>query len=166
MNKRTPLINLLLLTFLLLQVQTNTSCSDTQGPAEQSAVAGRMAESATETYGGLRLTVVSIERTKEREVLPNFPEKMKAARGYEFVIVHLKVKALEADKKLDVSHLQLLDVTGGKHKCVFEATDLCDPRLGEEATCDLPFAVPEGARLAKLQTGDVFIDLEKIEKNN
>lgn len=105
-------------------------------------------------------------RKEIRETAFGAPFRVRAGKGYEFVIVHLNVKALEAGRKLDASRLQLHDINGKKHKCEWKETDLCDAPLSEEVTCKLPFLVPEGTALTKLQTGDVFIDLARIEKKN
>lgn len=101
---------------------------------------------------------------KEREVLPGFPEKMQAKEGYELAIVQLRVKVSEGGKMLDVTQLQLLDARENKYKCALVRTNLCDAKAGEETTCELPFLVPEGVMLAKLQVGEAFIDLATIEK--
>jgi hypothetical protein len=75
----------------------------------------------------------------------------------------LRVKVLEAGKNLDVGQLKLLDEKGNKHRCAYVHTDLCESALGKETTCTLPFSIPKGARITKLQFGDQFIYLEKLE---
>jgi len=95
--------------------------------------------------------------------MPNFPEKMRAKQGHEFALLTLKVKALEAGKNLKVDQLKLFDEKGNKNQCVYEHTDLCEAEPGKETTCTLPFSVPKGARITRLQFGDQFVDLEKLE---
>lgn len=168
----------LLLAPLVLQLLLTASCTQRQAaPANKSEQPPKTAETTSAnsssesrtsagTHDGVQLTVLSISRTKERDVLPGFStgQKMVARKGSEFALVQLKVKSLEAGKKLDVKRLELWDAKGNKYKCVYEATDLCDPRPGDETTCELPFNVPAGVVLTKLHLGDLVIDLAGVEK--
>ncbi len=126
------------------------------------SVTNRVEESATQTYRGVQVTILEIQRAKEVEVMPNFPEKIRAKQGHEFALLRFRVKVLEAGKNLEVGQLKLLDAQGNKNKCTYERTDLCEAAQGEETICTLPFAVPEGARLTSLQFGDQFVDLENV----
>lgn len=141
--------------------RTSKSLASPQSKADSSA--SRPEESAPQTYDGVQVTVLDIQRAQEIEVMPNFPEKMRAKQGHEFASLTLKVKVLEAGKNLEVDQLKLLDEKGNKNRCAYEHTDLCETELGKETTCTLPFSVPKGTRLTRLQFGDQFIDLEKLE---
>jgi hypothetical protein len=156
MNQRIISLTITCLFISLLAVQAQQR---SQPPTKEPS-AGKK----TQIHDGLEITVLSIQRTKEREVMPHFPQKMRAESGYEFAVLTLKVKPLESEKKLDVSLLQLSDVNGSSYKCLFKETDLCDGTPGNETTCDLPFAVPEGIQLSKLQIGEVSFDLKNLEK--
>ena len=177
MRKNRRLSNSLLLGSFALQLLLTASCAQKdQTPANKSGENPKAAdtkstppaeaETSAGTYDGVRITVLSIGRTKERDVLPGFPtgQKMVAKKGSEFALLELKVKTAEAGKKLDVKRLQLQDAKGNKYKCVYEATDLCDANVGEKKTCELPFNVPEGAVFAKLIFGESVIDLANVEK--
>lgn len=145
--------------------RVNDSGAQTEKAADTKSTASPSEDkSSVTTYDGLQLTIISIERMKEREVLPGFPEKMRAKKGYELAMVQLRVKVSAAGKKLDVSQLQLRDARENNYSCALVATDLCDAKPGEETTCELPFLVPEGVTLTKLQVGAEFIDLAKVEK--
>lgn len=156
MNQRIILFTVTCLFISLLGAQAQQK---PQSPVKESST-GKKAQ----IYNGLEISILSFQRVKEREVMPNFPQKMKANSGYEFAVLTLKVKPMEAEKKLDVSLLQLYDVNGGSYKCLLLNTDLCDSELGKEITCDLPFTVPEAIQLNKLQIGDVSFDLKNLEK--
>lgn len=180
MQRKRYISGSVLLWSLVFQLLLAASCTQTQrqeatpannggGQREKAADTKSTAspsedKSSVTTYDGLQLTVLSIERMKEKEVLPGFPEKMRAKKGYELAMVQLRVKVSAAGKKLDVTQLELRDARENKYRCALVRTNLCDAKPGEETTCELPFLVPEGVTLTKLQVGAEFIDLAKVEK--
>jgi hypothetical protein len=159
-----------------LQVLLVVSCTRTPPAADnktepkaadtKSTASPAEANAAATTSDGVQLTVLSITRAKEREVLPGFPtgQKMVAKKGTDFALLQLKVKSVAAGKQLDIKRLQLQDAKGNTFKCVYEATDLCETKGGDAATCELPFSVTEGVALSKLKFGDAVIDLSKVRQ--
>lgn len=156
MNLRVLRLIALCLLISLIAVAANQRSS----PPQKEPAVGNKAQ----IHNGLEITILSLQRTKEREVMPHFPQKMRARSGDEFALLTLKVKRLDSEKKLDVGLLELFDVNGRSYKCLFKETDLCDPRIGNEITCELPFAIPEGIELIKLQIGEASFDLKTLER--
>ena len=111
---------------------------------------------------GLEITVLSLQKAKEREILPHFNQTMRALEGYEFAVLTLNVKTLELGKGLDVSPVQLQDMSGTPNPCICKSTDLCDSKVGDATTCDPPFTGPEGLQFSKLQIEDVSFDLNDV----
>ena len=160
----------------VLQVLLVVSCTKTPPAADNKAeskvadtnskASPSEANAAAATSDGVELTVLSITRAKEREVLPGFStgKKMVAKKGTEFALLQLQVKSIAAGKQLDIKRLELQDAKGNTSKCVYEATDLCETKGGDAATCELPFSVTEGVTLSKLKFGDAVIDLSKVKQ--
>jgi hypothetical protein len=169
-------LGLLIVAVGALQVLLVASCTRTPPAADNNAepktagtkstAAPAEANAAAATADGVQLTVLSITRAKEREVLPGFStgQKMVAKKGTDFALLQLKVKSVTAGKQLDLKHLELQDAKGNTFKCVYEATDLCETKGSDAARCELPFTVTEGVALSKLKFGDAVIDLSKVKQ--
>lgn len=146
------------------RVDSQWKATKQSATVEQTLSAGGSQESSDsfQSYQGVGLAVLSVERTRE---FFDFGKSYKAEEGKEYAIVRLRAKFSETAKMIDLqgSELQVFDVDGEAHSFYAGRYRQRSP-TASETKIKLPFLVPEGAKLRTLRIGEVSFDLENVKE--
>ncbi|MFS8084686.1 MAG: hypothetical protein ACMG6H_03585 [Acidobacteriota bacterium] len=96
-------------------------------------------------------------------ILPGI--KLQANRGQDVIVVLIDLKFPTGYKGLDFSMPQLSDTTDKKYlsRNMFQApTGMAEElqKTGEQIRCEIPFEIPKGTQLTKMQYDDVLFDVK------
>ncbi|MBZ5556986.1 MAG: hypothetical protein LAO77_06870 [Acidobacteriia bacterium] len=130
------------------------------GVASQAAAQGKM-----QTFNGLEMTPVSIERaaTASLKDCPPGSNTVNATTrpGEEFAVVTIKFKVTAAFKPAPMKRPVLMDAAG---KSFNTAVQFYDVGSVPEFSCSIPFRVPAGTAVKSLQVETATLDLAGLEK--
>lgn len=128
--------------------------------ASQASAQGKM-----QTYNGLEMTPVSVERAAVanlRDCPPGSNTVNATTRsGEEFAVVTIKFKVTSAFKNGPMKRPVLTDAAG---KAFNTAVQFYDVASVPEFSCSIPFRVPAGTAVQSLQIETASLDLTGLEK--
>jgi hypothetical protein len=130
------------------------------GAASQAAAQGKM-----QTFNGLEMTPVSVERAAVASLkdCPPGSNTVNATTkpGEEFAVVTIKFKVTAAFKPSPMKRPVLMDATG---KAFNTAVQFYDVGSVPEFSCSIPFRVPAGTAVKSLQVETATLDLAGLDK--
>jgi hypothetical protein len=128
--------------------------------ASQAAAQGKM-----QTFNGLEMTPVSVERAAVASLkdCPPGSNTVNATTkpGEEFAVVTIKFKVTAAFKPAPMKRPVLMDATG---KAFNTAVQFYDVGSVPEFSCAIPFRVPAGTAVKSLQVESATLDLVGLDK--
>ena len=129
------------------------------------------AESVTQTYQGVSITVESFERSEVYRpgdgafaliagITLGNPAQGK--KGHEYAVVRLRFMVHEkGDKEVVFPKVQLVDQSGARYDCLFGDVHVSD--RSDNTTDEFPFDIPKSApSMEKLIFGEVTFDLKGV----
>lgn len=122
---------------------------------------------ASQTYKGLEIEAVSVERAT-RVSLQDCPPGENIVRGVirptednEFATIQLDVKVLPSFDGGEIAKPLLYDDAGNEYKT---AQSFRDVSSQDAYTCSFSFRLPKGTKVARLAIDDVSFDISELEK--
>lgn len=125
----------------------------------------------TQTRNGVVLSILAIERTRiwEQKMWadafskPSIGDSYKAKSGEEWIVFRVRIKS--KSNKVSYKRLELTDVTGNKYKpLLLEIFWEAPESKALDVINEIPFAVPDGAKVKSLYIEDFSFDVENIAK--
>lgn len=124
-----------------------------------------MAQQPSVNYKGLEIVAAGVERAQNVSLVDCPPttnsQRGNARAGEEFAVVTLAFKVTPAFKETIVKKPVLTDAAG---KVYNTSAAIIDAGSQPAYTCNFPFRVPTGTKLASVQIDTATIDLAALDK--